>query len=72
VAWIRKEDGKWWLFDDHKVSEVDAEKVKTNYGTSAMDHMAYICLYKRTPEAFGSDNTRYEEAKPKDGKKGMK
>ena len=69
VAWVRKDDGKWFLFDDHHVTEVTAEKVKNNYGTSAMDHMAYMLLYKRTPEVFGSDNTQYEEAKPKDEKK---
>jgi len=32
-----------------------------------------MCLYKRTPLVFGSDNTRYEEEKSgKDKKKGMK
>lgn len=41
-----------------------SEKIKSLYGTSAMDHMAYMCLYTRTPLVFGSDNTRYEEIKP--------
>eukprot|EP00802_Teleaulax_amphioxeia_P010545 Tamp_10573.p1 GENE.Tamp_10573~~Tamp_10573.p1 ORF type:complete len:521 (+),score=163.96 Tamp_10573:54-1616(+) len=73
VAWIRKDDGTWYLFDDHKVSETTPEKIKNLYGQSAMDHMAYMCLYKRTPLVFGSDNTRYEEEKSdKDKKKGMK
>lgn len=53
-----------------QVSEVPSDKIKELYGTSAMYHMAYMCLYKRTPMVFGSDNTRYEEIKPaKDAKK---
>mmetsp|Transcript_56951 Transcript_56951/g.83558 ORF Transcript_56951/g.83558 Transcript_56951/m.83558 type:complete len:513 (-) Transcript_56951:587-2125(-) len=68
VAWIRKDDGKWFLFDDDKVSEVKADRIKLLEGVSAMDHMAYLCLYKRTPLVFGSDNTRYEETKQPDAK----
>lgn len=53
-----------------QVQEVPSDKIKSLYGTSAMDHMAYMCLYKRTPLVFGSDNTRYEEIKAaKSGKK---
>jgi hypothetical protein len=56
-----------------QVSEVKVDKIKALDGTSAMDHMAYMCLYQRTPQVFGSENTRYEEAKSaKDQKKGMK
>ena len=55
------------------MSETTPDKIKSLSGQSAMDHMAYMCLYKRTPLVFGSDNTRYEEEKSgKDKKKGMK
>jgi hypothetical protein len=59
--------------EPEQVSETTPDKIKNLSGQSAMDHMAYMCLYKRTPLVFGSDNTRYEEEKSgKDKKKGMK
>lgn len=69
VAWVRKDDGTWFLFDDARVSEVTAEDIKKLYGTSAMDHMAYLCLYKKTNLVVGSENTRYEELKTEKEKK---
>ena len=34
-----------------------------------MDHMAYLCLYKKTNLVVGSENTRYEELKTEKEKK---
>ncbi|KAH0113848.1 ubiquitin carboxyl-terminal hydrolase, partial [Aureobasidium melanogenum] len=42
---IGEEDGKWWWFNDDKVSEVDAEKVETLSG-GGESHSALILLYK--------------------------
>lgn len=56
------------VFTVEQVSEVKADRIKLLEGVSAMDHMAYLCLYKRTPLVFGSDNTRYEETKQPDAK----
>ncbi|TGO34835.1 hypothetical protein BHYA_0180g00120 [Botrytis hyacinthi] len=43
-----KEDGKWWWFNDDKVSEVDAEKIATLAG-GGESHSALILLYKAIP-----------------------
>jgi ubiquitin carboxyl-terminal hydrolase 14 len=40
-----EEDGKWWWFNDDKVSEVDAEKITTLSG-GGESHSALILLYK--------------------------
>lgn len=43
-----EEDGKWWWFNDDKVSEVDAEKIATLAG-GGESHSALILLYKAIP-----------------------
>ncbi|KAJ2899681.1 hypothetical protein MKZ38_002932 [Zalerion maritima] len=43
-----EEDGKWWWFNDDKVSEVPAEKIETLSG-GGESHSALILLYKATP-----------------------
>ncbi|POS86272.1 hypothetical protein EPUL_005246, partial [Erysiphe pulchra] len=42
------EDGKWWWFNDEKVSEVEAEKIKTLAG-GGESHSALILLYRAVP-----------------------
>jgi len=42
---IGEEDGKWWWFNDDKVSEVEAEKVETLSG-GGESHSALILLYR--------------------------
>lgn len=42
------EDGKWWWFNDDKVSEVEAEKIKTLAG-GGESHSALILLYRAVP-----------------------
>lgn len=39
------EDGKWWWFNDEKVSEVDGEKIETLAG-GGESHSALILLYR--------------------------
>ncbi|RFU35013.1 hypothetical protein B7463_g1334, partial [Scytalidium lignicola] len=39
------EDGKWWWFNDEKVSEVDSDKIDTLVG-GGESHSALILLYK--------------------------
>jgi len=47
VAWVKQPDGKWILFDDDKVREVDADEIKKLSGKGGGDwHMAYVCLYR--------------------------
>ncbi|KAI4120312.1 MAG: hypothetical protein LQ338_007105 [Usnochroma carphineum] len=41
----KEEDGKWWWFNDDKVSEVDAEKIETLSG-GGESHSALILLYR--------------------------
>ena len=41
----KEEDGKWWWFNDEKVSEVDAEKIETLSG-GGESHSALILLYR--------------------------
>lgn len=43
-----EEDGKWWWFNDDKVSEVDAEKIATLSG-GGESHSALILLYRAIP-----------------------
>jgi ubiquitin carboxyl-terminal hydrolase 14 len=43
-----EEDGKWWWFNDDKVSEVDAEKIETLSG-GGESHSALILLYRAIP-----------------------
>lgn len=51
-----EEDGKWWWFNDDKVSEVDAEKILTLSG-GGESHSALILLYRAIalPTAEGID-----------------
>ncbi|KHJ31558.1 putative ubiquitin c-terminal hydrolase [Erysiphe necator] len=42
------EDGKWWWFNDDKVSEVEADKIKTLAG-GGESHSALILLYRAFP-----------------------
>ncbi|KAE8150016.1 hypothetical protein BDV25DRAFT_155163 [Aspergillus avenaceus] len=41
----QEEDGKWWWFNDEKVSEVEAEKIETLSG-GGESHSALILLYR--------------------------
>ncbi|KPM35675.1 hypothetical protein AK830_g10899 [Neonectria ditissima] len=43
-----EEDGKWWWFNDDKVSEVEADKIQTLAG-GGESHSALILLYKAIP-----------------------
>ncbi|KAH7264729.1 uncharacterized protein BKA55DRAFT_556870 [Fusarium redolens] len=43
-----EEDGKWWWFNDDKVSEVEAEKIATLAG-GGESHSALILLYRAIP-----------------------
>ncbi len=43
-----EEDGKWWWFNDDKVSEVEAEKIHTLSG-GGESHSALILLYRAIP-----------------------
>ncbi|KFY02725.1 hypothetical protein V495_00305 [Pseudogymnoascus sp. VKM F-4514 (FW-929)] len=43
-----EEDGKWWWFNDDKVTEVDAEKIDTLCG-GGESHSALILLYRSIP-----------------------
>jgi ubiquitin carboxyl-terminal hydrolase 14 len=51
-----EEDGKWWWFNDDKVSEVEAEKIDTLSG-GGESHSALILLYRAIalPTAEGID-----------------
>lgn len=41
----KEEDGKWWWFNDEKVSEVDAEKIETLSGGGMCPHKWYLKKY---------------------------
>ncbi|RDW80193.1 hypothetical protein BP6252_04831 [Coleophoma cylindrospora] len=43
-----EEDGKWWWFNDDKVSEVEADKIDTLSG-GGESHSALILLYRAIP-----------------------
>lgn len=43
-----EEDGKWWWFNDDKVTEVEADKIQTLAG-GGESHSALILLYKAIP-----------------------
>jgi len=44
----KEEDGKWWWFNDEKVSEVDSERIQTLSG-GGQSHSALILLYRAVP-----------------------
>ncbi|KAF2446944.1 ubiquitin carboxyl-terminal hydrolase 14 [Karstenula rhodostoma CBS 690.94] len=46
----KEEDGKWWWFNDDKVSEVDSERIQTLSG-GGQSHSALILLYRAVPLA---------------------
>ncbi|KAF2741176.1 cysteine proteinase [Polyplosphaeria fusca] len=46
----KEEDGKWWWFNDDKVSEVDTERIETLYG-GGQSHSALLLLYRAVPLA---------------------
>ncbi|KAI9828300.1 MAG: deubiquitinating enzyme [Thelocarpon impressellum] len=48
------EDGKWWWFNDDKVSEVEAEKIDTLAG-GGESHSALILLYRAIPVPTETD-----------------
>ncbi|PTD05077.1 Ubiquitin carboxyl-terminal hydrolase 6 [Fusarium culmorum] len=43
-----EEDGKWWWFNDEKVTEVEAEKIDTLAG-GGESHSALVLLYRAIP-----------------------
>lgn len=43
-----EEDGRWWWFNDDKVTEVDADKIETLAG-GGESHSALVLLYKAIP-----------------------
>ncbi|KAF2190465.1 cysteine proteinase [Zopfia rhizophila CBS 207.26] len=44
----KEEDGKWWWFNDDKVSEVDSDRIETLSG-GGQSHSALILLYRAVP-----------------------
>ncbi len=74
----KAEDGKWWWFNDEKVSEVDAERIQTLSGggkysklrTDAIDtdfqtgqsHSALILLYRAVPLPTIDEDVKMSEA----------
>ncbi|KAF2499654.1 cysteine proteinase [Lophium mytilinum] len=46
----KEEDGKWWWFNDDKVSEVDSDRIETLSG-GGQSHSALILLYRSVPLA---------------------
>ncbi|KAF2083395.1 cysteine proteinase [Saccharata proteae CBS 121410] len=44
----KAEDGKWWWFNDDKVSEVDEERIESLSG-GGQSHSALILLYRAVP-----------------------
>jgi len=44
----KEEDGKWWWFNDDKVSEVDLDRIETLSG-GGQSHSALILLYRSVP-----------------------
>jgi len=46
VAWVKRDEKKWLVFDDETVAEIDAERVKELYGGGDW-HIAYMCLYRK-------------------------
>ncbi|KAI9804915.1 MAG: deubiquitinating enzyme [Piccolia ochrophora] len=49
-----EEDGKWWWFNDDKVSEVEAEKIETLSG-GGESHSALILLYRAIPVPIAAE-----------------
>ncbi|OJD35612.1 ubiquitin thiolesterase [Diplodia corticola] len=60
----KEEDGKWWWFNDDKVSEVDYDRIETLSG-GGQSHSALILLYRAVGIPSKEDIAEAEEkAKP--------
>lgn len=57
----KEEDGKWWWFNDDKVSEVDAERIQTLSG-GGQSHSALILLYRAVPLPTVDEDVKMGEA----------
>ncbi|KAF1851936.1 ubiquitin C-terminal hydrolase-like protein [Cucurbitaria berberidis CBS 394.84] len=57
----KEEDGKWWWFNDEKVSEVDAERIQTLSG-GGQSHSALILLYRAVPLPTIDEDVQMSEA----------
>lgn len=57
----KEEDGKWWWFNDDKVSEVDAERIQTLSG-GGQSHSALILLYRAVPLPVIDEDVQMGEA----------
>lgn len=55
----KEEDGRWWWFNDDKVSEVDSDKIETLSG-GGQSHSALILLYRAVPLAKTEDEAKTE------------
>jgi ubiquitin carboxyl-terminal hydrolase 14 len=42
---LKEEDGKWWWFNDDKVSEVDTDRIQTLSGGGGLSSLASKCVY---------------------------
>ena len=60
----KEEDGKWWWFNDDKVSEVEAEKIETLSGGGMFDAaQLFRCSWSTQPRIF-TNNDLQERAIP--------
>ncbi|KAL6710836.1 deubiquitinating enzyme [Coniothyrium glycines] len=57
----KEEDGKWWWFNDEKVSEVDAERIQTLSG-GGQSHSALILLYRAVPLPTIEEDVKMSDA----------
>jgi ubiquitin carboxyl-terminal hydrolase 14 len=57
----KEEDGKWWWFNDEKVSEVDAERIQTLSG-GGQSHSALILLYRAVSLPAIDEDVKMSEA----------
>lgn len=57
----KAEDGKWWWFNDEKVSEVDAERIQTLSG-GGQSHSALILLYRAVPLPTVEEDVKMSDA----------
>ncbi|CAO2651004.1 Nn.00g093010.m01.CDS01 [Neocucurbitaria sp. VM-36] len=57
----KEEDGKWWWFNDEKVSEVDAERIQTLSG-GGQSHSALILLYRAVPLPTVDEDVKMNDA----------
>jgi len=46
VAWVKRDEKTWLVFDDETVAEIDASRIKELYGGGDW-HIAYMCLYRK-------------------------